>query len=328
MRIAIVSYCILFITVACLPADRTGLAYPCHLLAQAPVIDGDVTGDPAWECAPSATGFYVLGGGYAKLKQTTFCMGCDSEALYLAAVCEEPDAAKLEPAVGDGGWTWSEDSIEVFLQPAGQSQVYQFGITAGGAKGSGNGNPDISLCSAAASIGAQEYSVEIRIPFAVFGASAPAAGDVWHGTLCRNVMTDSSGGDKFTCWSPLQSRFLEPENFAAITIHEEPLTPAAASELTAELNAPYRQTVLAELADAATQGAGYLRALQAAAADPEFGERARALIEQWRAIEQINAQAAAANIRDVRRALWGVRQLALESYELKFHQLLSELVRD
>ena len=328
MRIAVAFYFILFIAGACCLADQTGLAYPCHPLAQAPTVDGDVTGDPAWDCAPAATGFYVLGGGYAQLKQTTFHMGFDSEALYLGAVCEEPDAAELKPAVADGGWTWSEDSIELFLQPAGQSQVYQFGITAGGAKGSGNGNPDISLCSAAASIGAQEYSVEIRIPYSVFGASAPGAGDVWHGTLSRNVMTDSSGGDKFTCWSPLRSRFLEPESFAAISMHAETLTPAQAAEFSAGLNAPYRQTVLAELTDAATQGAGYLRALQAAAADPEFGERARALIEQWRAIEQINSQAAAADIRDVRRALTGVRQLALESYELKFHQLLSELVRD
>ena len=328
MRTAIAFYCILFIAGAYCSAQQTGLAYPCHRLAQAPTVDGDVTGDAAWECTPAATGFYVLGGGYTKLKQTTFSMGFDAEALYLAAVCEEPDAAQLAPAVADGGWTWSEDSIELFLQPAGQSQVYQLGLTAGGAMGSGNGNPDISLCRAAARIAEQEYSVEMRIPFSVFGVSAPAAGDLWHGTVCRNVMTDSSGGDKFTCWSPLRSRFLEPESFAAITMHAEPLTPSQALELTAGLNASYRQTVLAELAAAAAEGEGYIVDLRAAAGDAEFGERARALIAQWQQIGQINAEAATADIRDVRGALTGVRQLALESYELKFHQLLTELVRE
>ena len=70
------------------------LSYPCYRVPVAPVMDGKVVGDPAWEPIPAVTGFHKLGAGYTDAKQT-YARACwDDQALYVGLVCEEPDVAR------------------------------------------------------------------------------------------------------------------------------------------------------------------------------------------------------------------------------------------
>jgi hypothetical protein len=316
----------------CFPLIVTGLAayaagqdYPCYRSPVAPQIDGEVQGDAAWQTIPSVTGFHALGGGYTDAKQTTAQAGWDDQALYVAMVCEEPDAAELKPACQDSGWTWGEDSVEIFLQPQPPlGPVYQLGVTAGGARGSGENSPDIAKCQAAAKIGTDSYSLEIRIPYEVLGAR-PVGGDHWKGAFCRNIFVTTSGGDKFTCWPPLQSRFLEPAHFATLAFLAQTLPRAEAVKRTEELNREYRPGLVKRLHEAAAQREEYKPALETARQDEQFGQEARELLDEWRRIERVDQESDQAPIPEIRQALRKVRALARASYELKYEYLLKKL---
>jgi hypothetical protein len=311
-----------------LPALAAPPTYPCHRPAVAPVVDGDVAGDPAWQTIPSATGFSVLGDGYTSAKQTVARLCWTDAGLFIAVVCEEPDAKLLKPAVFDGGDTWAEDSLEIFIQPKAGNDAFQFGITAGGAKGGFEGNPDITKMKAAAQIGADSYSVEALIPWGVVNAALPRDGAQWRGNICRNIFTTKSGGDKFTSWAPLQSRFLEPDNFAFLVFRAACLTPEAAAQVTEQLNAPYRKTLLAEVAAATAQFADYREGLEAAIADEKYGEQARTLLRDWRDLERLGRQADQADILQMRAALTKLALLNRDSYNVKYGYLIRRLLQE
>ncbi|MHB8997101.1 MAG: sugar-binding protein [Armatimonadota bacterium] len=314
---------ILIALLACIVAMAQPVTYPVYRAGVAPTIDGDVQGDPAWQQAPARTGFSKLGNGYTKVKQTSGQLLWDDKGVYVGVVCEEPDAALLKPSVRDFGDTWAEDSLEIFLMPA--AQAYQFGVTAGGAKGGFEGGPDINKVQAAAKIGAGFYSVEIFVPFEAVKAARVKAGDKWRGQICRNVFTDSVGGDKFTSWTPLEARFLEPENFAILLFDAQTLQPAQVAQVTEQLNLPYRQTLTDELKEAAALGAQYKETLQVAQDDPKHGERARELLREWRRIDRLARQANQASILDTRQSLVKLNELNEQSYQLKYRYLIDKL---
>ena len=304
-------------------AQAATLDYPVLRSAVPVTVDGDVQGDPAWQGAPQVTGFSVLGDGYTKAKQTSVQMLWDDKGLYVAVVCEERDAALLKPSVRDYGDTWMEDSLEIFLQPA--QQVYQIGVTAGAAKGSGEGGPEISKITAAARIGADSYSIEVLIPAAVLKATIKG-GDTWHGEVCRNIFTVRSGGDKFTSWTPLESRFLEPEHFATLTFGNETGNAAMAAPITEQLNAAYRQTMLAAVQAAAAQGEQYRAALQEASGDATFGEPARKLLGEWGRIGKLRESSSTAGTREMRASLTQLQALNEQSYKLQYKYLINKVL--
>ncbi len=306
-------------------AEPEGNGYPCYRAPSAPVIDGEVKGDPAWQAIPVVTGFRVLGDGYTQAKQTTAQACWDDQAICIAIVCEEPDAAQLKPTARDFGYTWGEDSVEIFLQPNPRGDAYQFGVTAGGAKGSGNGNPDVAKCQAAAQIGPDCYSLELRIPFGVLNTKPPTAGEKWLGTFCRNIFTTASGGDKFTNWAPLQRQFLEPEDYLPILFTGETLTPAQAAERTEQLNASYRSDLIAELHKAAMHGDVYTKDLAEATKDGRFADQARDLLHQWQEVERVNREADKAPLPDIRKAIRTVTALGKTSYDVKYKYLITKL---
>lgn len=313
---------------ACLtPLWAAPPTYPCHHPPTAPVVDGEVAGDPAWQAIPSATGFSVLGNGYTYAKQTVARLCWTSEGLYLGVICEEPDAKLLKPQVFDNGDTWTEDSLEIFIEPGRTADTYQFGITAGGAKGGFEGHPDIAKMKAAGKIGDTWYGVEAFIPWAVVRVT-PKAGDKWFGNICRNIFTTKSGGDKFTCWAPLQSRFFEPENFATLVFTDSVLSSNEAGKVTEQLNAPYRDTLLRQVAEAVKAFGEYREGLELAAKDEKYGEQAKGLLADWERLEAINQQAATAGILEMREALMKLEALNRESYEVKYRYLIDKLLQE
>jgi len=299
--------------------------YPILRAAVPVTVDGEVRSDPAWRCAPQVTGFSVLGGGYTKAKQTSVQMLWDERGLCVAVVCEEPDAALLKPSARDYGETWAEDSLEIFLQPA--QQVYQIGVTAGGARGSGEGGPEAARITAAAKTAVDSYSIEVLIPAAVLKA-APKSGDQWRGAVCRNIFTVRSGGDKFTSWPALQSRFLEPEHFAGLAFSAETGSADTATAITERLNAAYRQTMGEQVQAAAAQGEQYRLALREAGTDAAFGDAARKLLDEWGRIEASGKASGLAGTTDMRASLNRLQALNEQSYRLQYTYLISKLLRE
>lgn len=299
--------------------------YPCHHPAAAPVVDGEVAGDPAWQSIPAVTGFSVLGNGYTYTKQTLARLCWTEAGLFIGVICEEPDAGLLKPQAFDGGNTWAEDSIEIFLQPAGRPEVYQFAVTAGGAKGGFEGNPDITTMRAAAKIGDTSYSLEALIPWAVVRGQA-AEGVKWTGNICRNIFTKRSGGDQFTCWAPLQAKFSEPENFATIAFHDSTLAADKVEQATEQLNSEYRRTLLGQVTEAVKAFTEYREGLASAAQDAAYAEKARGLLDSWQRLETINREAERASILDMRAALVKLETLNRESYTVMYRYLIYKLL--
>jgi hypothetical protein len=305
-------------------AERT---YPCYRPAVAPVPDGDIAGDPAWQDIPAATGFSVLGGTYAVLKQTDVWACWDDEALYVAMSCEEPDAPLIKPTVPDGGPAWLDDGVEIFIQPGASRHVYQFVITAGGARGSGEVLPDLAQVQVGTKIEHDAYSVEARIPYSILGAR-PAVGDRWRGNFCRNIFTKRSGGDQVTTWAPLKSRFLEPESFAVIDFFGPAPDAGGAQRIAEGMNRAYRARLVGELQAAAAQEPEYAPALSEASRDAEFGERASDLQARWGKAEAAVRSARRVPLPELRRIVRGADALLKDSYDLKYAYLIARLLRE
>lgn len=315
------------LAIAGLLSNPTPAEYPCYRASAPPLIDGDVAGDPAWQSLPAAMGFSVLGGGYAVAKQASAWACWDDEAIYVAMTCEEPDVRLLSQKVRDGGPFWEEDGVEIFVQPGGAGQVYQFGVTAFGAKGCWEGHPDITQAQAAATRGQASYSIEVRIPFAVLGET-PRAGDSWRGSFCRNIHTYESGGDKFTSWPPLNTRFLEPENYAIIHFLGPAPEEAELAPATNALNAAYRAHLISCLDALAREAREYLPALGEASRDHEFGPRARELRREWWRLGRVRRGAPRLGTADLRSAVASAQGLVDASYHVKYAYLIAKLLRE
>jgi len=310
-----------------LPANAAGLVYPCYHPDVTPVLDGDVLDDPAWQNIPTATGFSVLGGDFTEVKQTSFQVCWDDTALYLAVVCEEPDVARLNPSVRDGGEAWLEDGVELFLQAGGGAPVYQFVVTSGGARASGEGAGEFLRIEVGTSADDDSYTLEIAIPHAIVQAT-PQTGDQWRGNLCRNIVTRDSGGDHFTSWAPLGRRFNEPENFAGIALRGPAPDAAQVAAIDETLNLRYRAHLLAQLREVAARAPEYLPALGEATEDAEFGREARRLNNQWRSLQRLAQDTDAVPVAEVREMLKGADALAQASYDLKYAYLIGKLFTD
>lgn len=301
-------------------------AYRCPHITAAPVLDGNVATEGLWQTVPVATGFRKLGGSYVATKQTTVRFAWGDDALYVAITCEEPDAGELRPNIKDGGDTWLEDSIELFLQPEQNGQIYQFSVTAGGAKGCGEGRPDLTKWAAAARITASSYTIEMKIPHTVLCTQRPDVNATWRGTVGRNTFVTTSGGTKFTSWSALDSRYLEPHNFATLVFLPNALSDGQAAAASVDLNATYRRTIEADMKAAGLAGRQYLAELRRATKNALFAKRAAQALADWNAITVAAEQGRHASLPGMRTALSKLNGLVRESEEIKYSYLIEELL--
>jgi hypothetical protein len=300
--------------------------YSCYRPSVAPVIDGEVAADPAWTNIPAVTGFSILGDGFTATKQTTAQACWDDQAFYVAVTCEEPDAPALHMTIIDGGNFWEDDGLEIFVQPGGD-QVYQFGVTARGAKGAYLGYADVTKFQAAARMGKGFYSIELRVPCEVLHAK-PKVGDAWFGNVCRNIWTTTSGGDKFTSWAPLKVQFAEPDNFAVLSLLGAAPEAAQAEQIGARLNEPYRAKLLGMVTEAVARGAEYTAVLDEAARDPQFRARANDLRLRWGRVARVGRKSGQASVWELRQSISSVDALVRESYRFKYAYLIAKLLPD
>lgn len=214
--------------------------YPCHYLSLPPVVDGD-SGDQCWQTIPHAGGFFILGAtNVVTAKPTSFRLGWTSNALYLAANCAEPALDKLTVKARDGGECWTDDSIELFVLPAGVNTSFLFIATAAGARWNGragNAEPsrDWEVRTATNQTG---WCLEARLPFSIFN-QVPADGQRWRFNFARNLLT-GPGSERHSCWPFLKKNFHETDNFGILIFKAAQLTGCEVAEIEKQLYAPYR----------------------------------------------------------------------------------------
>ncbi len=197
--------------------------YPCYRVTAPPAIDGKLD-DTVWQSLPEATGFRVLKAeGFAYRKPTSFRIGWSSDALYLAARCKEPFSRLIKPLTGDCEPLWDDDSLEVFLTPAGADYYQLISNTAGARWNGKNGEAAETVWdwTAKAQVSGDDWCLELRIPFAVVGRT-PQEGDTWKFNVARNV-TGEPRSERFSSWAPVQRGFGDVANFASLSFRGAPV---------------------------------------------------------------------------------------------------------
>jgi hypothetical protein len=323
MRIRTIVTTVALLAVASIATADTPPTYAAYRDAMPPTLDGVLSGDPGWANIPAATGYHTLGDGYTTAKQTTAYATWDHANLYIGVVAEEPDIARVSNTLTDGSDCWLEDSVEIFIEPTGR-QAMQYIITGGGARASGAGSPGLAGWAARATKSDAGYTLEIRISFATLGR-VPKAGDAWRIDFCRNIWTTDSGGDKYTCWAPLVTRFLEPENYAILRFEGGALTEAGCRQAEHALNGAYRAEMMAQLAGLAKAAEEYVPLLTQAAAKPSTRAQAEPLKAAWDRAVALRRDAEGASLTQVRASLRDAESLRQRSYQLKYEMLIEAL---
>ena len=194
------------------------------------ILDGDMT-EPIWETVPTHTGFKKLisrGGGEPPVQTEFKVLSCE-DRVYVGIKCLEPDGMEGILASRNYLNSYNGHAVEVFFSPSGNNfEFYQFVVTINGdvftqyySEG-GNIKPDYYRpdWTHAVHIGEDYWSVELEIPLTAFYWTPQNRwNSKWLFNISRDRMYFENGKyreTQYSTWSPLQFRFLEPENFQSL----------------------------------------------------------------------------------------------------------------
>jgi hypothetical protein len=271
------------------------LTYPCHRLAQAPVIDGNIN-DAAWKNIPEATGFFIFKSGgsekYAVEKQTSFKAGWTADAVYIVVRAEESAPEKMIAMEKDGGALWSEDSIEVFLFPTGAPAYTQLIANSAGSRWNGRiASMSVAGWEAKAVVGKTEWVLELCIPFAVLAAKPPKEGDEWPVNVARNIRTGPAD-EYYTCWPPLRTGFHDVANFGRFGF--KGLAADMAVDEEKELNAAFNAVYFPDMHERMKKLAGLAKKYEQELGEAQKTENQRIeaekLLQIWGQVARLAAQ--------------------------------------
>ncbi len=170
--------------------------------------------------------------GEAASYKTYLYVACDTENLYFAFINYDPDTKNLKSRCTkkDTGMIWMDDCIELFISsnPKNRKCTYQFivnakGVTWDGRHGfSKDGRVDIAWNSgikAATIIQENRWILEVKIPLQDLGITGSAARQGIAANFYRSRI--SSGGQVFSCWSPIvENKHLTPKRFGILNLSE------------------------------------------------------------------------------------------------------------
>lgn len=193
-----------------------------------PVIDGRLN-DSCWKSAEWTAPFLVLGAmsqsinglwetADSKFQKTasSAAMLYSGDTLYAAIRSPYPAGMTLRAEQKTGENIWLDDCVEFFLRPENSDAYYQLLVNANGAwqgmKHFSNGKSEAwtpAGMKIAASRSANAFDIELALPLAALGKTAPAPGSVWTGNFAREGAT--CGG--LSSWAPVGTSFLAPDRF-------------------------------------------------------------------------------------------------------------------
>ncbi|MDD2708229.1 MAG: sugar-binding protein [Verrucomicrobiae bacterium] len=198
--------------------------YPCHRLAQAPVIDGKMD-DEAWANIPEAAGFYIFQGfeNFAIQKQTCFKAGWKDDAIYFIVRAEETVPEEMIAMAKKGRMLWEDNSIELFFFPPDAQKCTQLIANSTARLYAAQGNKGITISpdlEIRASVGKTEWFLEWRIPVTMLMAKPPKEGDEWPVNVARNILTGPSN-ERHTAWPFLNKGFGDIKKFGRFVFKGE-----------------------------------------------------------------------------------------------------------
>lgn len=214
---------------ACVDVRAAGAALPCVKASRPPVIDAELN-EPCWAATAAATPFVAMGsnGGLVARRQSTVRTCYDRVALYLSAVCFEPEMARIQAAAtARDGPIFDDDCLEISLGAGdGPSSYRHYAFNAIGTYYDGaavTGPQGVRVRSGwnsevtvAAKRLDDRWVLEVCIPFAELGVSPPEAGDTWVFNAAREHRL-AGRPPEFSTWSALPgTSFHQPLAFACL----------------------------------------------------------------------------------------------------------------
>lgn len=182
------------------------------------VLDGRLD-EPAWSLAVTASELSVLGTRSPAPRPTTFKFLYTADALLVGVECQTLMGGRkvmAKPAIKEhDGPVFSDESIELYLQPASSSAYYHFAVNSAAAqyegKGMDNGwNGEWTARTSESELG---WQLEISIPYKTLGVDTPPKpGDVWRFNVCRNDRTHQ----KYETWAEVVGGFHDPQHFGPL----------------------------------------------------------------------------------------------------------------
>lgn len=191
-------------------------------------LDGKLD-EAAWAKAPEQTGFEMPLGVTNRQpippdQQTSFRVLYDDSTLYLGIRCNEPQMDKLTTLAArqHDAAMWSDDDVELFLDPVGdRTEYYQLAINSDGTQvdlyliesgNTGKGGWSAEWKSAAFK-GPDYWSVEVALPFAMFhNRPSKSWADNWVFSISR---TRTPAPGYFSQYSPAEG-YHDPKNYGTL----------------------------------------------------------------------------------------------------------------
>lgn len=179
---------------------------------------GDAFAGRGWQGAVELSGFLDISTGKAALAGTSVRLLADGERLYAAFYCKEqfPDGMVFKGGHGQMTRLYTDDSVEVFLDPGGRGLPYFHLIM--NAKGEWGGAVKLGekwdpRLEAAAGEWEEGWAVAVAIPLASLGVDEVKDGTEWRANFCRNRL---AGKRETSSWAWTGKDFHRPGRFGLL----------------------------------------------------------------------------------------------------------------
>ena len=179
-------------------------------------IDGQIN-EEGWQKASCIPVFVDLIKGTPANISTKVKIGWDTEFLYLAFDCSEPNVSGLvSNYTKKDAALWHDDNIEVFILPPGQREYFLFifnpkGILYDAKVYDTSYDPNIIVATVCDN---ESWIVECKIPWSQIGGM-PREEMIWKMNFARLRMAGGKN-EEFYCWSPSRGSLHNVETFGDV----------------------------------------------------------------------------------------------------------------
>ena len=215
-QLSVIALAVTLLSVSCQSANAQAVLTAYHTDAP-PELDG-VLSDACWQAASVTSHFISAEGAGLPDEQTQVRICWDDANLYVGVEAFE---ANLEPRLnmlhmvkaeqtGRDANVFSDDCIEVFLQPPGDTH-YHFAANSGAGTYEARNLGEDWDCEwqCIAKRGSNSYILEMAIPLAALGGKPEGE---WRANFCR----ERTAVKEFSTWSGLQGAFHQPDGFGTL----------------------------------------------------------------------------------------------------------------
>jgi hypothetical protein len=204
------------------------------VLARAPTVDGGL-GEGEWQGAAVLPDFVAMDGSRSLTQRTVCRVGQTSQGLFVAFECYDHEVASVSRRITDrDGAVWTDDCVEVFLDPSGgRREPLHFIVNAGGTQFDERGADPAwdRYWVARTGVAPGRWTAEVYIPFAsldITAANPPAP--LWTGNFYREFPGRGGVPQELSGWSPTFSNFAAASHFGrlrgmAVPVDKYPLAP-------------------------------------------------------------------------------------------------------